>query len=527
MISRLFPAPQTWRARRPFRARAAEAGGFTVIEVLLAAFVLVAGLLSVLGILIVAGHTSATNRVRQAGTNLAREVVEQVRSLPYTQLTSATIAGAVQPLVPGSALSGNGLSLNVTRSIYTYNVSFSACSLDDPSDGYGSHSDPPASGGSWCPDVAANGTADTTPDDYKRVSVTVTPTGTRNTPTVQQTVLIYNRITHGPAVSCLSTTPSCPGSNVQIITGSSQLFYVTTTAQAAAIQWFVNGSAPPAGQVPSGALDPYNPSSTTSQFSWVFPTPDGTYAISAQAFDQNGNSGTKSTLQIKLNRHDVIAPTNLTAGWNNQINGVDVEWIPSVDQDVLYYNVYRQSGNNAPVLVCSAVNGTACTDMTAPSPNPPATPNPCTSSTQSYTTSDLYWVKGVDKDPSGNIRESTQQSPSSDANLCDHPPLAPTGLTAAAGNGAAVLNWSIPASPVDPDSWDKIIEWRVYRWSGGPSPQFPGGRFALVGSLTGLGTPNTTFTDPSADPGGTAQNYCVTSIDTHLNESPCSNVVSG
>src|SRR5205807_5910659 len=124
--------------------------------------------------------------VRQAGTSLGREVVEDVRSLAYTQLTpsSATLASELQALVPTSTVSGSTLS--VTRSGYTFNVSFGACSLDDASDGAGSHSAAPASGGSWCSDVAAAGTADSQPDDEKRVSVTVTPTGTHTTPTVQQ-----------------------------------------------------------------------------------------------------------------------------------------------------------------------------------------------------------------------------------------------------------------------------------------------------------------------------------------------------
>ncbi len=37
----------------------------------------------------------------------------------------------------------------------------------------------------------------------------------------------------------------------------------------------------------------------------------------------------------------------------------------------------------------------------------------------------------------------------------------------------------------------------------------------------------TSFTDTAADPGGVAQSYCVTSVDTHMGESPCSNGVTG
>src|SRR5947207_2284543 len=192
--------------RRWMKARGwfADDRGFTVIEVLVAGVVLVTGLLALLGMLVVASRATGKDRVRQAATSLAREIVEDTRNLAYTQLLPSGLAGTLQPVVPGSSVSGT--SLSVTRSIYTFSVSFTACSLDDPGDGYGDHSSAPVSGGSWCPDVAASGTTDTNPDDYKRVSVTVTPTGSSTTPRVQQAVLIYARPVNGPAVNCLTTT---------------------------------------------------------------------------------------------------------------------------------------------------------------------------------------------------------------------------------------------------------------------------------------------------------------------------------
>jgi len=166
--------------------RLQDDGGFTLIEVLVAAAILVSGLLAVFGMLAVASHDSSTNRQRQAETSLAREVLENARSLGYAQLVPGTIATALAPNIPGSVVSGSTLSVN--RSIYSFRVSVSACSLDNPDDGYGSHALPPNSGGSWCPDVAAGGTTDTNPDDYKRVSVTVTPAGGQTGPKVQETV---------------------------------------------------------------------------------------------------------------------------------------------------------------------------------------------------------------------------------------------------------------------------------------------------------------------------------------------------
>jgi hypothetical protein len=138
-----------------------------------------------------------------------------------------------------------------------------------------------------------------------------------------------------------------------------------------------------------------------------------------------------------------------------------------------------------------------------------------------------YWVIGWDRDPATNLpRQSTYQSAQVDANRCDHPPSAPGSLTGSVSNGALNLSWSAPASPLDPDSGDTITAWRLYRWdpSQGNTPQLGvNNRQQLVGA--GTGSPLvTTASDSSPDPGGTAQDYCVTAVDTHLNESPCSNV---
>jgi prepilin-type N-terminal cleavage/methylation domain-containing protein len=518
-------------AEPQFRSRGTE-DGFTLIEVMVASVVLVTGLLALFGMLELGSRTTAKNRLRQAGTSLAREMVEDIRGLSYSQLLASSLAATLQPLVTGSTVAGT--NLKVTRSPYTFSVSFSACSLDDPGDGTGDHSNAPSSGGSWCPDVAASGTTDSNPDDYKRVSVTVTPTGTSTTPQIQQTILVYGRDVNGLAVTCLSTNTTCPGTNQVYTSGSSQSFNITTNTQATAIQWLVNGNPPPSSQVPTGANDPYTPGGATSSFIWSFPAADGTYTIAGRGFDANGNSGTTSSLQVVLNRHQATPPATISAGWDNLINqganggGVDIQWVPSIDKDILYYQVWHQYGAGAASVVaaCSHVTGTSCTDLTAPSPNPPATPATCLNPPQTYATTNFYWVVGVDTDPvTGQPRVSTATSPKVDANICDHQPNAPTGLAGVLLNGTVTLNWVAPVTP-DPDAGDSLLGWRVYRWPTGQSPQFPGSRLALVGTLNSSGQPLVSYADSSADPLGVTQTYCVTSVDTHMNESPCSLVVT-
>ncbi len=511
--------------------------------------VLVVGLLAMLGMVIVANKTTQTNRVRQEATNVAREVIENVRALSYTTLATPTsIATALLPqMTPGATLSGSTLMVTRSASVggggasgYSFNVTFTTCSLDDAADGYGNHSSPPASGGSWCPDVAPSGTADSNPDDSKRVSVLVTPTGNggaARTYPVQQTVDIYAKSVNGPAVSCVTTT-TCPGSDVSVtaLGTNSLVFYVTTTSPAEKIQWLVNGN-PPGSQDPTGGNGIYAPGGTTSSFTWSIPfssgnSIDGTYSISAVGLDANGNSGTRSTVQVTVNEHQVIAPASLNAGYDQQIGGVDIQWVPSVDRDVLYYNVYHSYNGGAAALACSQVSGTSCTDTANMQAEAPPVNSACTYQ-QPYPggTSNVYWVVGVDRDPNTNQpRESALKSNQVNANLCDHAPSAPSNLTGSLSSGGLTLNWSAPAAPVDPDSafGDGITAWRVYHWpaSQGNTPQLSvANRLQLVGAGSG-GSFVTSASDPSPDPGGVIQDYCVTSVDTHLDESPCSNVLT-
>lgn len=515
--------------------------------------VLVVGLGALMGMLMTADHVISNTRLRQEETSIAREVLEDSRGLSYSQLIQSSMASSLQSQVPNSSVSGS--TLVVTRAIspstangVSFNVTFSACSLDSPSDGYGSHSSAPLSGGSWCPDVAASGSTDSNPDDYKRVSVTVTPTN-RSTPTVQQAILIYQRPANGPAVSCLSTTSTCPGVNVTVTSGSSLTFNVTTTSTAARIQWLVNGNAPASSQIGGGGVDPYAPSSTGSSFVWTYPTTtyngstytiDGTYTITAVAYDGDGNSGTRSSLVVNLNEHTVLPPSSVTAGWNDLMGGVDVQWLPSVDQDVLYYEIFHKWNTGAAQVVTQVtscgtggqVSGTSCTDtggvLTAEAPPLAALRPTCTNPPQSYTTSNYYYVVGFDTDPNtGSARQSTFSTTLSymnDANICNHQPNAPTLNTPTSSGGNLLLSWTAPAT-ADPDTGDSIQDWRIYRWPSNRGMSDPGDRYQLIGTTTS--SPVTSYTDTSPDPGGVTQDYCVTSVDTHLDESRCSNVVTG
>src|SRR5947209_7727939 len=104
---------------------------------------------------------AAARRARQEGgftiagvlmAVLVLAIAADTRSLGYTQLTADGLASALQPIVPGSTVSGTSLQVQRTLSTSsgtqsTFNATFTACSLDDPADGAGSHSAAPISGG--------------------------------------------------------------------------------------------------------------------------------------------------------------------------------------------------------------------------------------------------------------------------------------------------------------------------------------------------------------------------------------------
>src|ERR1700739_1714625 len=74
------------------RRRLAAAEGVTLIEALVATFVLTVGLLGAFMMLILNLHTTADARAREGGVTLARQITEDPRSIPYSQLSSSTIA---------------------------------------------------------------------------------------------------------------------------------------------------------------------------------------------------------------------------------------------------------------------------------------------------------------------------------------------------------------------------------------------------------------------------------------------------
>jgi len=113
--------------------------GFTVIEVMIAMFVLLVGVLGTFTM--IDGGLASTSRTtaRDQGTNLARDLVERSRQASYSTMTMASAPATLRATLPAvdAATPLVGSTFKVTRRNVVYTVKVFACSIDDPSDGAG------------------------------------------------------------------------------------------------------------------------------------------------------------------------------------------------------------------------------------------------------------------------------------------------------------------------------------------------------------------------------------------------------
>jgi hypothetical protein len=452
-------------------ARPCAAGddcGFTLVEVLVAATVLMVSVLGLLAMLDTANAKTETVRARDGATNLARQVTEAARSIPYGALTPGTVEGQLQAQ-PGLARQGTGAGWTIQRRGVSYGVSATVCAIDDPADGAGPHDS-----GLFCSDSAAAGSADQRPDDYKRVAIHVSWNAGTSTRRVHQVALINNPGSGGgPAVRDLAL--SSPTSATITSEVSAVVLAVTTSSPAASVSWSVDGVA---RGTAAGAA-------TSWGFSWpVSQLADGTYLVTAQAFDQSGLSGAMRSVTVTLNRSLASAPTGVAGGRNGAV--VDFEWLPNPERDVVGYRVYRVVPGGSDVAVCPLTRATACQDTDPPDG------------------SISYYVVANDRDPAGHNRDGARSEPIT-VTTSNRAPHTPQHVSATRGNGVTTLSWTASA-PADPDG-DAIAFYRIYR---------DGKAFADRYDRTGSGT-ELSLVDSRTD--GTEHEYWVVAVDGQLAES--------
>jgi len=445
--------------------------GFTLVEVLVAATVLVVGLLALLQMTDTAGLSTTSFRARDGATSLARQVTEAARSIPYSSLTPQTIEDELQDQ-PGLGPQGGDGGWRVTRRGVAYELTASLCDVDDPADGRGPHDS-----GAFCAGVGDSGTTDDNPDDYKRVTVDVTWSTAGRERSLRQVAVINNPgNAGGPSVAKLEISPPA---GTLVTTDLVHVGLTATTSQpAAAVSFLVDG-------VPAG---PATGTTSSWTFAWsISGLVDGTHLVTAQAFDSEGLSGAPRSVTITLNRFLPAAPKGVVGGRNESV--VDLEWLPNKELDVAGYRVFRGLPGVNPTLVCPLTRESACQDT-----SPPA--------------GELtYYVVADDLDTSGDYRDGLPSAPITVLETAT-PPGAPTGLTATRTDGTTTLRWTAPSD-------GSVAFYRIYRDQLAYSARY---------DRTGSGN-DLSYADGRTD--GSQHQYWVTAVNSQLAESPAAGPVTG
>jgi len=473
------------------RDRFAREDGFSFVELLVAALVLLIGLLGTVSLIDGANNTASATNGRIAGTNLTRELVEYARAADYDQLTDAQLPGTIQarPNMGG----GSTNPFTVERRNVTYTVTLSACVYDDPKDGLGAK---PA-GTAWCPTAAAlAGTpADKNPEDFRRVTFALAWSSKGRPGSMTQSALIPNPSGGlGPRVISLVTEPPS-----QITSPGSLLSYTATTDSAAAVRWTVDapgggGDADPIGAAPA----------TTWTIPWNIGTygtkpfvVDGIYTLAAQAVNSQGIPGEQKIITIPLNRSRPLAPAGFSGGRNTLFGAmiVDLSWDVSTERDVIGYRVDRRGSDGTWTQVCPATaafdDATSCTD---------------TDATADPAADIFYRVLAFDR---ANV-EDKSSSPMIGA-AAEHTvvgagavPPSPTDLTYTVGtDGLPEITWTQPAGGT-------VRFFRIYR---------DGMQVAQRYDVVSTSGPQS-YTD--SEPGAGAHTYYVSAVGDSFNESPLS-----
>jgi Tfp pilus assembly protein PilV len=520
--------------------RTSDEHGFTIVECLAAALILVVGLLGTLTLMEASSVSETSTKAREGGVSLQRELTEVARSIPYDDLTPATVVAKIRAAgLSGSTVGGSGWTIQ--RRGVTYTMSVGVCSVDDPVDRIGNHDAnkycstgtgsttaaqcynrlaPSGTGSGALPDCGVdinndgatdgmvlasascatggcnNKNRDFAPDDYKRIVTLVRwDRGGGNRFAIQQSVVPNPGYSAGPRVTALTT-----GTTMPMTTGSSITFTATLNRTPGTVDFYVDG-------VKKGTVAPAA-GATSVNWTWNMDSPkaqvDGTVVVSAIATDANGVAGQGDSLPVRINRHAPPATTFTAYGRNGLIWNPDItelEWATNPEGDVERYEVYKWNGTSrSGAPVCSTTDTTCAIPATS---GGYSTTSPCCSGAISQ----AYVVVAVDTDSSGNTRLGANSPPvtvgTSWTNI-DYP----RNLAATTSGSNVVLTWSAA-----PDQTPPVDSYRVYRTLATNAPVMPtlGMRYELVNPS------ETSYVDTNT--GGVQHKYWLTAVSASLVES--------
>jgi type II secretory pathway pseudopilin PulG len=520
------------------RPRCFREDAYSLIEVIVAMGVILVGVLGTVTLIDRASAQSAEAKTRQTANALIRDIIESAQGVPYTSLTTDGAKTALQAAGFADSNPATSSTWEIQRNGITFTMNVTACVVDDPRDGQGTH----AAGYGFCADSPA-GTGDSNPDDYRRVILTATPPAAIGDPITQTTVVGGNRITNpggtGPGggtstsndikdlritsptlqsgqVAPCSSSATCtfPTATTTAVTPKSVTFRTTTAYTAQKIRWTVDGQ--PVATLTGPA--------TTFDWTWNLPDsqPDGNYVVAAQIFASDGTTAisSPSPLVVTINRYapdsTAFAPT--AAGrnplWGNM---PEIETYPTadvsarVDRDVTGFVATRQVNGGASTTVCQTFTPSlrGCQDTNAP--------NCCAGVV-------TYRITPTALNPDGTQQTGGITAASRDVNLPNTRPSEPENLTISRSGTSVTISWTNPAGSGDPDGGDCIKFFRVYRKSEGTAPweytdrverTIYGNAFAPCG-LPGEFTNSVTLIESTS----TTKRYRITAVDNNLAESP-------
>lgn len=474
--------------RRIFHRACRDERGFTMIEVMVAATLLLVGVLGTVQLINVANEKTVTDQKREAGTNLARELVEAAHEVPYTQLTPGGVAAALQA-VPNLASSGG--TWEIERRGVTFTVTATACTVDDKVDGYRA----PAAAGTFCAESSqtdsAVATQDRNGDDFRRVSATVSWQHAGRTRSVRQTTIVNNPgDSAGPAVTSLTSSVWSPvtQSSVTSIVFTAEVTAPPKTSETTKVRISIDGAF-------RG-----NATQVGSEWRWTWSgvdlLPDKTYVITAQAYDADGRSRGARILRMVLNRNPATAPSALVLGRNVRLaDHVDLRWTSTNEPDVTGYRVYRNTSPSTAgaVKVCeTSLEGLGFGGALWKGYVRTKDPLSCVDTSAPASGTLYYGVTALDADPlTGAVRE--QQT--FDVKALPAPngqPAAPVNLDGTAVNNTVTLTWTAPAGVT-------VDHYRIYR-----DGTTVDARYDRTGGA------QTTWTDNQL--GGTAHDYRIVAV---------------
>lgn len=488
------------------RLEARSEAGFTLIEALMAAVILIVGLIGLLGMLDVSVRASASTRAREGATSLAREIVEDARTIPYAQLIPSSIECQLQAM-PGLKNEPCVSGWQIKRRGFTYTIAVKECPIDDPKDGLALTHDSKI----FC-EGQQNGKAgeeDSAPEDLKRITAEVSWTFQGRTSTVKQ---VSTLTAAGQGVGLIATkleitspydtgapnsTPTTPVIADPLV--KTLTFSVSFPEGTSAVDWSLEGAK-------QEELTPAS-KATSLTFSWTITEPtqkiyvsDGTYQVAAQAVNSTGVIGPPISIPVRLIRGVPKAPTEIVGGFNTVYLGgmatevVELQWKANAERNVIGYRVLGPKEE----LICpenspeGLFTSTSCIDLAGKLLEGP------------YSVVALYRNYAEAGEPVRQSLPGTTVPPITRA--ASTAPNAPTSLVATKElDGSVTLTWKAPEGGTTPVSF-----YRIYRGSTNYTSRY--------GETT-----ETKFKDTDAVE---THKYWVTAVSSKLVESTMSNEAS-